>query len=485
MRAILTAILKAGMGQVTALACAVLSMKILAVVAGPAGIGLFSLLRQVQQTLTAFASMGAQNAVVQGVASRSGNVRSEFIATGWVLVAAASAIALSATVLFGELGAVVLALDSRQGPALLISVGVAAALGTGLVFARSQLNAHMAIGAVANVNIVTALAALLLTYPAALAYRAGWDMALIGILAGSFLAGLLFAVRCLVKSGELPRLRVVRFRGRVAREFLSVGMPSLITGLVGMCTLLLLRAIIVSEHGLPAAGFFDAAWSVSLTLVMVFLTSVQTYLLPALSASEATDAWREVLAQTLRLVLLLAVPIIAATIILKPFVLRLLYSDEFLPALDLLRWTLPGDYVRVAGWLLATALVARGDMRGYLIVELAWNLVFLGLAYGLMRMGIEGVGPAYFFAYSVYLIMLTIWLYKRHATVFDRRTVAIWGSGAATILTTSALSWSSAVTLWQGVGLWLMSLGCSAVCMTRAERAAAMRMILGVFRGRS
>ncbi len=482
MRAIVEAMLKAGTGQVAVLACTAFSMKILAVIGGPAGVGLFSLVRQVQQTLSMIALVGGQNAIVQGVASTSGARRANFIATSWILVAIASTIVCIVMLFLATPIAELLLPNLLQGAALLRWTAVAAALGAFLVVARSLLNAHMAIGTVANVNVVTAFAALLLTYPAAMAYREGWDVALIGILTGSLGTGLIFALRW--SSRERAHLRGARvsLRGLAVREYLAVGMPSLLSGAVGMGAVLAVRAVVVRDFGLPAAGYFDAAWNVSLTLVLVFLTPVQTYLLPALSDKADEAAWRGVLLRTLRLVLLLAVPIIVGMITLKVFILRLLYSEEFLPALELLRWTLAGDYVRVAGWVLATALVARADMRSYLVAEIGWNIVFMAATLGFLKQGIEDVGPAYLGAYFTYLVLLVFLLHQRHAMVLDRRTVIAWLAGAGTIAATSVFAWSTELAPWQGAACLTAAVACSVLCMTANERRAAASALLRVAR---
>ena len=41
---------------------------------------------------------------------------------------------------------------------------------------------------------------------------------------------------------------------------------------------------------------------------------------------------------------MLIVPLVVTTIVLKPAVVRLLYSPAFLPALEIMRWMLIGDY---------------------------------------------------------------------------------------------------------------------------------------------
>jgi PST family polysaccharide transporter len=331
---------------------------------------------------------------------------------------------------------------------------VPVALGAMLIFFRSLLNAHMHIGAVAWVNFATALGSLTLVVPAAVAYGAGHKGALILILCGSLGLGLLLAVYQVLRNRCLPALvsHANRFDGAAVREFLKVALPSLAALFIGMGCVLAVRAAIARLHGLTLAGQFDAAWSISVTFLVVFLTPLQTYLLPRLSASR-TDADRQgVLDDALRLSAMIAVPVICSLVILKPVAVRLLYTSEFIHALELLRWTLLGDYIRVSGWVLATTLVARADMRAYLACEIIWNAFFAITALWLLPSGIAGAGPAYVGAYVIYLGVLVWRVCGRHSIVLRAQTIVQWLAGAAIVLLASVLTWSDTVLLWTSLG---------------------------------
>ena len=48
---------------------------------------------------------------------------------------------------------------------------------------------------------------------------------------------------------------------------------------------------------------------------------------------------------------------------------QILYNSEFIEALDILRWTFIGDYLRVSAWFLTVFMLARADMAMYLLHE--------------------------------------------------------------------------------------------------------------------
>jgi O-antigen/teichoic acid export membrane protein len=449
--------------------CAAISVKIMAVTIGPAGVGLFSLLRQAQQTLSAVATLGGQDAVMQGVASRQGVDRDQFIVSVlWAFIASSVTLACVAVILAHPLGALIIPTGDAGSAALVRWLAFPVMAGALLVFFRSLLNAHMWIGAVAWTNVVTAASLVVLVCPAVFFYQAGHQMALVLLLGGSLTAGLMFAIQRAWDRGclsALTRSGIRAFEVPAIKSFLWVGLPSLTALFVQMASLLAVRTLIVRWHGLPAAGLFDSAWSISTLYLAVFLSALQ-------------ESSQDMLDRAFRLAVIVSTPLIAALIVLKPLALRLLYSSDFLPALELLRWTLIGDYLRVAGWVLATSLVARADMRAYLACEVAWNATFAAIAFWLVQDGVAGAGPAYVAGYAVYLTALVFRTRHHHNYAVTAKTLAFWIGGACIVMLASICTWSDVDVSWPTLGFVIIAAFLSWLTVTPAEKHAVRGRIV-------
>lgn len=471
MLTMVVATMKAGTGQMLIMLLSAISVKVLAIMVGPAGLGLFSVLRNAQQVLSVIAALGGQNAIVQGIASLAIPERKRYIATTfWILVGGTAVVTASMLLFAAPLGR--LFLGDQYGH-ILQWVIVPTIASVALIFFRGILNANMKIGTVVWVNIVVALGALLCVVPASTAFKAGYQEALILVLAGSFGLGAAFAIYLAHGRGYLEGfLAAVRSAPSwpAGKHFLRVALPTLVATFVGMGSVLLVRTLIVRWHGLPTAGQFDAAWSIGAMYLTLFLSSLQLYLLPVLSEREAGTEFRNLVRSTLHLSVIAVVPLVTALIVLKPLAIRVLYSGEFIPALEVLRWTLLGDLFRVGGWVLATALVARADMGAYLARELAWSAVFVALAFMLLPSGVSGAGLAYVVAYLVYLGLLLWRVWYRHAVTINMVTVAEWAGGATIVLAASVLTWSDISVVWLKLGLMPIALAYSWWIMTRDER---------------
>ena len=84
MRQLIYSVLKTGSSTLASLLSALFLTKIIAIIAGPTGIGLFSLLRQLVSTIS-ITGAGGQSSLVLGVSSKTGDDRDLFIRTSFWL----------------------------------------------------------------------------------------------------------------------------------------------------------------------------------------------------------------------------------------------------------------------------------------------------------------------------------------------------------------------------------------------------------------
>lgn len=445
------AIFKAGAGNLAALVLGAISIKILAVIAGPSGVGLFSLLRNLQQTLSMIGSFGGHNAIVQMIPGQRVHQRDRFVVSVfWASVGGAMLVAV-VSIAFADM--MTLAMMSGEDASLIRWLAIPIALGVMLFYFRAILNADLDIAAVAWVNISAGLASMLVAVPAALGYGFFGASALLWLLAFPLAISAAQAFIKARKSNCLTGLALFSFElfdwGAV-KQFFRMALPSLLAALIGMVSVLLIRSMVVRYYGLKGAGYFDAGWAISAMYLTLFLSAMQTYLLPAMSGESEVGVVRELLDRALRLATIAVVPLITFVIVVKPLVIDVLYTSDFVPAFDLLRWTLLGDYFRVSGWVLATYLLARADMAAYLIHEAVWNLVFVIVGVWLLPAGLDGIGKAYLVAYAAYLLSLLWRIRVRHGVRLAWRAVAEWGAGGVVILVAGLLTWNAVALDWAG-----------------------------------
>jgi O-antigen/teichoic acid export membrane protein len=81
MRELVKAILKTDSGSGGSLLLGVVTMKVMAVVLGPSGVGLYSLLRQTMTSTISLGNLGGAAALVHGLVSFKGQARDTYLVT--------------------------------------------------------------------------------------------------------------------------------------------------------------------------------------------------------------------------------------------------------------------------------------------------------------------------------------------------------------------------------------------------------------------
>ena len=141
--------------------------------------------------------------------------------------------------------------------------------------------------------------------------------------------------------------------------------------------------------------------------LMVITTSFSVYYLPRLS--ELTDR-RELRAERFRSYKVIVPCLLGGFVLiylLRYFVIRLLFTPEFLPMENLFAWQLAGDFFKITSWLLSFLMVAKAMTKWYIATEVAFTLIFVGLGFLFMQWnGVVGITQAYLVNYILYLAMM-------------------------------------------------------------------------------
>lgn len=476
MKELLTAVLQAGGASGAGLLLTIVTAKVMAVVLGPQGVGLFALIRQSYQTVLITATLNGHAALVQGIAVQSGGARQQFLATvRWLLCL---------TVGGGVLVFLLFPLPIARfiaGPSGAIQADLIRWLSVPLVFggasmyAGAVLNGHRAIGRLALMGVVGATVGALIAYPVAGLVRAGYPGAFVIQLGLPAAVAALLGFWLIGRAGWSPGVTTGRWMlsRPMAGHFLRLASATMLTGVLATLIPLAIRALTVRQFGLAGVGIFDVAWTISMTYVTVVLASFSTYYLPALSGTGEQGRRAELIRRVFRLETIVLVPVITAILALKPVVVRALYSAEFLDATGIMGWMLVGDYFKVASWVLAFTMLAFADVRTLLWTELVWSgLQVSGAAFSILAFNsLEGVGVTFLVVYALYFGFALLYTHWRNHFTLDRGLALQWLLGLAVIVAASAWTWHDlTIRPLTAAGFVLLACVVSSMVLTRDER---------------
>lgn len=399
--------------------------KALAILLGPAGIGLIGIYMAIVDIAHSIASLGVNQSGVRQIAESAS--KDEQQSTGIT-----AQVLRQTSVILGTLGAFTIFLCAELISNLTFGSTertVAIRLLAGAVLFKQVTDGRGAllqglrkIGLLARANIASAFLSSVAMISIAFAFgEAGIAPA---ILAAMILSTIIMTWYVSTLGIRLPRVPAAKFFGE-ASSLLRLGFAFMISGVMMMGAAYAVRTFTYSAGGDEFAGLYQAAWTLGGMYSGFILQAMGTDFYPRLvgSITDRDVRNRLVNEQTITSVIL-AGPGIVATLTLAPAALTLLYSSEFSGATDTLRWICVGMALRVISWPPGFLIVSINERKIFMATEIIWAMANIGLAALLIPLiGLEGAGLAFTGSYVLHSLLVYCIVGIRYEYAPNRATV--------------------------------------------------------------
>jgi len=389
-------------------AIGIVRTKVMAVLLGPAGFGLFGLYGAIASLTQSIAGMGINSSGVRQIAVAVGSDDTQQIAL-------TTAVLRRTSILLGMLGAVLLVVFSRQVSTLTFGsnqhAGAVCLLSIAVLFqlvSASQgalIQGMRRIADLAKMGVLGALFGTFISIPLVYFFREkGVVPSLVGIAAMTIVTSWWYSRKVNVQTPSMTASQV----GREATALLKLGFAFMSSGLITMGVAYVVRIAVLHKVGLAATGFYQSAWTLGGLYVGFILQAMAADFYPRLTASANDNtACNRLVNEQARVGLLLAGPGVLATLTFAPLVIALFYSAKFGAAVGILRWICLGTTLQVITWPMGFIIVAKGKQAIFLFSELAWGIVSLGLAWiCVTSFGLNGAGIAFFGSYIFHAFLI-------------------------------------------------------------------------------
>lgn len=380
----------------------------MAVLLGPAGFGLMGVYGSIIDLAQSIAGMGINSSGVRQIAAATGSGDTNRIARTVVVLRRTS-------ILLGIVGGVLLAALSwqisaftfgtheRAAAVALLSLAVLFRLVSAGQGALLQGMRH--ISDLAKMNMLSAafgaIASIVFVY---FWHEDGVVLALVAIAAMSVVVSWWYSRKVKIRS---PVMTGSEIKEETA-ALLKLGVAFMASGLFTLGAAYAVRTMVLRMVGLEAAGYYHAAWTLGGLYVGFILQAMGADFYPRLTgvAKDNVECNRLVNEQA-QISLLLAGPGVIATLTFASVVIAVFYSVEFGAAVEVLRWICLGTALQVITWPMGFIIVAKGAKRIFFLVELAWAVVNVGLAWiCVSSFGLKGAGIAFFASYVFHWLLI-------------------------------------------------------------------------------
>lgn len=192
------------------------------------------------------------------------------------------------------------------------------------------------------------------------------------------------------------------------KEMLVMGFMLSLSGLYVLAKDYGVRAYISNVGGMDEVGLYSAGIAIVTTYVGLVFTAMSTDYFPRLSAvaHNNVDA-RKLINQQAEIAILILAPIITVFIVFISYIILILYSNKFLPINQMIQWAALGMLFKGASWSIAFIFIAKGKSKMFLTNELIGGTVTLICQLGgYILGGLTGMGIGFMLGYLYYMLQV-------------------------------------------------------------------------------
>lgn len=391
--------------QVITILITIVRSKIIAILLGPAGMGIVGLLTSTTALIASLTNFGLETSAVKSVAEAHAQENNQELS---------KTVSIFRKLVWGTglLGALVTMLSApylsqltfgdRSFTWSFVWLSLTLLLNQLTAAENVLLQGTRQLKFLASANILGSLSSLLITIP--LYYFFGLDGVVPALIVIAFVSWLVasFFTRKIAIIPQQINWDALKLTGGA---MLKLGFFLSLSGLLAALIAYILRIYISNTGGVDDVGFYTAGFQIIGTYVGLVFTAMGTDYFPRLAAVAHIDEQRnELVNQQAVIALIILLPIIIAFIFFAPWVVRLLYSSKFEPIQTMIIWAAYGMYFKAVSWAIAFQFLARADSKLFFLNELFVNMYMLLFnIIGYTYYGLDGLGMSYLITYALYL----------------------------------------------------------------------------------
>ena len=213
------------------------------------------------------------------------------------------------------------------------------------------------------------------------------------------------------------------------KQMLIMGISMSLSGIFSSVVSYAIRGFIQGNGGVEQVGLFQAGFVIMTTYVGMVMNAIATDYYPRLAAINKDNVkCREAVSQQGEIAVMILAPMLTFCLLFMPFVLKILYSNSFLAAKEYISWACLGMMLRLSAWVISYLFVAKAESKLFLKIELSANLYYLVFSLlGYKFLGLTGLGVAFALEYVVYFLQCYFIARKRYDFRFTSNFIKCYG----------------------------------------------------------
>lgn len=213
----------------------------------------------------------------------------------------------------------------------------------------------------------------------------------------------------------------------LGKPMVKLGLSLTFINLMTTAIAFILSAFISKTGTLSDLGIYNAGQAIVEGYVGMVFTAMSIDYFPRLSGVIDNDkGWKKLVNEQAELILIILSIVLVLLISTTPFLIRILLSKEFLMAKEFIFWSVLAIPLKGLVWVTGFVLLAKGDTKLFLIVEIVTNLILLGLNLFFYKFyGINGLGISMLVSYFIFIIIMIAVLKSKYDFDFSKEVISL------------------------------------------------------------
>ena len=364
--------------------------KLAAMLLGPAGIGLNSIYNETREFIHSTTNLGMDQSGTREIAKSTGSpdlADSVTLTRSWIMLLALFGMIVTAVFAY-PLSWMLFSDGSHVWQ--IVALSPAVAFSTLTCGEMTVLRGLQQMKTIAGVSVLHVILGVFTTIP--LYYIWGMD----GIIGALVLMTLSLAIVTMIYSYRIhpPKFCFSWNFLCKGKRMIQIGVSFMLAAVVAHVAMLIIQGFLNREGGIEVVGYYNSAYSICFVYVGILFASLSQEYFPRLSSLFRDKEIREeCIKRQMNVVFWLSVPLAVFMYLLMPWIVIVLLSDEFLPAVTIAQAAIITLPCRAIYLPLAYIPLAAGDSKLYFFMEtISYMIMVAGVLGGFHYWGLEGVG---------------------------------------------------------------------------------------------
>ena len=422
--------------QVYQILIQIIKSKVIAVLLGPAGVGVIGLFQSGLDLIKNVTSMGLSSSAVRDVSEANGTGNHERITKTLSVVSQLSWITGLIGLVIGIVSSPLLSRSLFGNYDYTVSFIL---LSFTLLFDQLSAGQRVVIQGLRRLKDLAKCSAIGVTLGLIVSIPFYYWMRIKGIVPTLILTSICSLIISWLYSRRIKveQTRVsIRESVRQGRQMLIMGLSMSFSGIFTTVVAYITRGYIQSVGGIEEVGLYQAGFVIMTTYVGLVMNAIATDYYPRLaSINNDNEKCREAVCQQGEIGTMILAPLLVVCLVFMPYVLKILYSDDFLAANLYISWACLGMILRFGSWIISYLFVAKAETKMFVINELSscvYALLFNIAGYKIC--GLQGIGIAFAVSYLLYFIQVYLIARSRYRFRFTYDFLKVYANQLALII---------------------------------------------------